>query len=178
MQITARLKPGVTLEKAQADVRSISKRYEQEFPGRLDGTNENGLRTSVGQVGPVRPTFILLLTAVGLVLLIACANVSNLFFSRLSSRHKEIAVRLSLGATRRHLMRQFLLESLIFCVMAATLGVALAAWSLHGIGRVFANQLQATTHFSLNALTLAVTMGSRCSRRLRSASCRRCRRRR
>ena len=56
-------------------------------------------------------------------------------------------------------MRQFLLESLIFCVMAATLGVALAAWSLHGVERVFTNQLQATTHFSLNALTLAVTIG-------------------
>jgi predicted permease len=160
LQITARLKPGVSLEKGAADVRSISKRYEQEFPGRLDGTNENELRTWIEeQVGPVRPTFVLLLTAVGLVLLIACANVSNLFLSRLSARHKEIAVRLSLGATRRHLMRQFLLESLIFCVMAATLGVALAVWSLHGVERVFANQLQSTTHFSLNALTLAFTIG-------------------
>jgi predicted permease len=160
MQVTARLKPGVTLEKAQAEVASISKRYQQEFPGRLDGTNENELRTWVEeQVGPVRPTFILLLTAVGFVLLIACANVSNLFLSRLTARHKEIAVRLSLGATRRHLVRQFLLESLIFCVFAATLGVGLATWSLHAAERVFTKQLQAPTTFSLDALTLAFTVG-------------------
>ncbi len=160
LQITARLKSGVTFAQAAADVGSLSKRYQQEFPGRLDGTNENELRTWIEeQVGPVRPTLIMLLTAVGFVLLIACANVSSLFLGRLSARHKEIAVRLSLGATRRHLMRQFLFESLVFCAMAAALGMALAVWALHGVERVFANQLQTTTKFSLSALTLAFTIG-------------------
>lgn len=99
LQITARLKPGVTYQQAEAEVRSISKRYQQGFPGRLDGNNENELRTWIEeQVGPVRATFVLLLTAVAFVLLIACANVSNLFLGRLSARHKEIGVRLSLGA--------------------------------------------------------------------------------
>ena len=159
MQITARIKPGVTFAQAEAEVHAISKRYEQAYPGRVDGSNENILKTWIEeQVGPVRPTFILLLTAVGFVLLIACANVSNLFLSRLSARHKEIGIRLSLGATRRHLIRQFLLETLIFCTLAATLGLILALFALKGVQAVFVNQLQSTTPFSLDALTLASTI--------------------
>ncbi len=160
LQITARLKDGVTFEKAAAEVSSISKRYKVEFPGRLDGNNENELKTWIEeQVGPVKPTFTLLLTAVSFVLLIACANVSNLFLGRLSSRHKEIAVRLALGATRKHLVKQFLLETLIFCALAASLGVALAAWSLQGLEHVLANQLATTVQFSLDARTLGFTIG-------------------
>jgi len=160
LQITARLKPGVTFAKAEAEVHAISKRYSQEFPARLDGNNENVLKTWVEeQVGPVKPTLVLLLAAVGFVLLIACANVSNLFLGRLAARHKEIGVRLSLGATRRHLIRQFLLETLIFCSLAATLGIVLALFALKGAEAVFTNQLQATTTFSLDAATLAFTVG-------------------
>lgn len=160
LQITARLKPGISLAQAEAEVGAISKRYQQEFPNRLDGNNENILKTWVEeQVGPVKPTFVMLLTAVGFVLLIACANVSNLFLGRLSARHKEIGVRLSLGATRRHLIRQFLLETLIFCGCAAALGIVLALFALKGVQAVFANQLQATTTFSLDTMTLAFTIG-------------------
>jgi predicted permease len=159
MQVTARLKPGVSFAQAEAEVRAISKRYQQEFPARIDGNNENELRTWVQEVvGPVRPTFVLLLTAVGFVLLIACANVSNLFLGRLSARHKEIGVRLSLGATRKHLIRQFLLETLIFCMLAASLGVLLALFALKGVQSVFASQLQSTTTFSLDAMTLSFTI--------------------
>ncbi len=159
LQITARIKPGLTFAQAEAEVRSISKNYQRDFPGRLDGNNENELKTWIEeQVGPVRPTFVLLLTAVGFVLLIACANVSNLFLGRLSARHKEIGIRLSLGATRRHLIRQFLLETLIFCTLAATLGVVLALFALKGVQAVFTNQLQTTTTFSLDALTLGFTI--------------------
>ena len=159
MQVTARLKPGVTFAQAEAEVRSISTRYRQEFPGHLDATHENEMRTWIEeQVGPVRPTFVLLLGAVGLVLLIACANVSNLFLGRLSARHKEFAVRLSLGATRRHLMHQLLAESLLFCVMAASLGVLLATLSLHAVEGTLANQFGTPTSFSLDPLTLSFTV--------------------
>ena len=97
--------------------------------------------------------------AVGFVLLIACANVSNLFLGRLAARHKEIAVRLSLGATRAVLVRQFLLEALAFCVLAGTLGVAFTILSLRGVERVLTNQLQLAQHFTLDAQTLAFTIG-------------------
>lgn len=160
LQITARIKPGLTYAQADADVRAMSRRYKDAFPGRLDGTNENELRTWVEeQVGQVRPTFVLLLTAVGFVLLIACANVSNLFLGRLSTRHKEIGVRLSLGATRRHLIRRFLLETLIFCTCAASLGVLMAFFALKGVQAVFASQFQTTTTFPLDGRTLAFTIG-------------------
>jgi predicted permease len=159
MQITARIKPGLTFSQADAEVRAITKRYQQDFPGRNDGNNLNELRTWIEeQVGPVRSTFGLLLTAVGFVLLIACANVSNLFLGRLSERHKEIGVRLSLGATRQHLIRQFLLETLIFCGCAATLGAVLALFALKGVHTVFASQLHLTRTFSLDALTLGFTI--------------------
>jgi len=160
LQITARLKPGVSYEQADAEVRTISKRYKDAFPGRLDASNNNELRTWIEeQVGQIRPTFYMLLTAVGFVLLIACANVSNLFLSRLSARHKEIAVRLSMGATRARLIRQFLTETAVFCALAASLGVLFAAWALDGLERLLVNQLSPNTHFTLNGPTLALTVG-------------------
>ena len=158
LQVTARLKPGVSLEQAAAEVRRISQGYKQTNPGQLDANNENEVRTWIEeQVGPVRPTFILLLATVGCVLLIACANVSSLFLSRLSTRHKEIAIRLSIGATRGRLLWQFLLEAAVFCVLATGLGVLMAAWSLDGIVSVLANQLPPDTTFKLNAPTLLFT---------------------
>jgi predicted permease len=159
LQVTARLKPGVTFEQADAEVHTIARRYQQAYPGRLDANSENELRTWIEeQVGPVRPTFVLLLTVVGLVLLIACANVSSLFLSRLSARHKEIALRLSLGARRRQLVRQFLIETVVFCTAASALGVLLAVWSLDAIQRMLSTQLPANTVFSIDAPTLGFTM--------------------
>lgn len=160
LQVTARLKPGVSYEQADTEVRTIAKRYKEEFPGRLDASNANELRTWAEEVGgQIRPTFLLLLGAVALVLLIACANVSNLFLSRLTARHKEIAIRLSMGATRRQLIGQFLLETGLFCALASALGVLAATWSLEGITRLVVNQLPPGTVFELNATTLLFTLG-------------------
>ena len=160
LQVTARLKPGVTYEQADVEVRTISKRYKDAYPTRLDADNDNELRTWTEEiVGQVRPTFYMLLTAVALVLLIACANVSNLFLSRLTARHKEIAVRLSMGATQGQLIRQFLTETAVFCSLATLLGVLFAVWSLDGLERLLVNQLAPNTQFTLNAPTLGVTIG-------------------
>lgn len=161
LQVTARLRPGVSYEQADAEVRTISRRYAQANPSRLDANNENELRTWIEeQVGPVRPTFLMLLTAVGCVLLIACANVSSLFLGRLSARHREIAVRLSIGATRGQLIRQFLVETAVFCAMATALGVLLAVWSLDGIQRLLTstNQLPAGTTFAIDLPALGFTI--------------------
>ncbi len=159
LQATARLKPGVSFAQADAEVRTIAKRYAQAFTGRVDANPENELRTwTEEQVGPVRSTLVLLLTAVGLVLLIACGNVSSLLLGRLSARHKEIAIRLSLGATRRQLVRQFLIETALFCLLAAGLGALLAVWALDAIQHLLSSQLPANTVFALDAPTLGFTI--------------------
>ena len=160
MQVTARLKPGISYRQADAEVRALSRRYQEAFPTNFDASNRCELRTWIEEIaGNVRPTLIALLAAVALVLLIACANVSNLFLSRLTARQKEIAVRLSLGATRRTLVRQFLLETALFSTIATGLGVLLAAWTLDAVPRLLSDQLPAGAVFTLSGTTLAFTAG-------------------
>ena len=82
--------------------------------------------------GGLAPAFYTLIAGVGFVLLIACANVSSLFLGRLATRHREIAVRQSLGAMRGRVIRQFLVESLVFSAVAGALGLLLGIWALAG----------------------------------------------
>src|SRR4029453_12428435 len=131
LYVTARLKDGVTFEQATAEVKTLAENYKAAFPTHFDGGHGGATKLFAEElVGNFKPTFYLLLAAVGFVLLIACANVASLFLGRLSARPKEIAVRLSLGATRGQLLRQFLVESLLFSVAAGLLGVLLGSWAL------------------------------------------------
>src|SRR5205823_3663467 len=110
-------------------------------------------------VGNLKPTFYTLIGAVSFVLLIACANVASLFLGRLTARHKEIAVRQSLGATRGAIVRQFLIESLVFSVVAGVLGMLLGVWALSAAQSSFASQLPPNTTLSLDWRALAFTGG-------------------
>jgi putative ABC transport system permease protein len=159
-QPIARLKPGVTVEQAKAELAAFSQHYAEQFSTKLDAQNltEPRLFTET-LVGNLRPTFYTLLGAVAFVLVIACANVASLFLGRLSARHKEIAVRQSLGATRGVIVRQFLLESLLFSVVAGGLGVLLALWALSAIQSTVASQLPQGTTLSLEWSALAFTAG-------------------
>lgn len=160
LQAVARLKRGVTLEQAQAAMNTLAAGYRTAYPERLDAQNETVVREfKEALVGNVRPTFNLLLAVVGFVLLIACANVSSLFLGRLSARQREIAVRLSLGATRRQMMRQFLMESLVFSGLAAVGGVLLSLWGLSAIGQLAANLLPPNVTLRLDLTTLLFTAG-------------------
>jgi len=126
MAIIGRLKPGVSIPQAQAEFDALNQQIKQAHPERGDwfGTRMTALQQHVS--GGVRRGLFLLLAAVGCVLLIVCANLSNLMLVRTSARRKEIAVRLALGATRGRLLRQLLTESLLLALGGAVLGLALA----------------------------------------------------
>jgi predicted permease len=159
-QPIARLKPGVSLKQAALELAALSRTYKETFASKLDANNTSEPRMFVAAlVGNLEPAFYTLIGAVSFVLLIACANVASLFFGRLTARQKEIAVRQSLGATRAQVVRQFLIESLVFSIVAGALGVLVGLWSLSAIESTIASQLPPNTTLTLNWRALAFTGG-------------------
>ena len=122
LQVFARLKPGVNLEQARAEMDAIGGRIAQDFPDSNKGWGVSIVRYMDQIVGPqLRSSLYVLLSAVGMLLLIGCANLANLTLARGTSREREVAVRASLGAGRGRLVRQFLTENI---VLAAAGGIA------------------------------------------------------
>lgn len=130
LAVIGRLKPGTTLEQATTQLVTVAARIEKEHPAEQTGRSVllQPLRETV--VGQVRPALLILFGAVGLVLLIACANVANLLLARTAVRQHEVAIRLALGASRSRVVRQLLLESLVLSFTGAVLGLLLAQWGL------------------------------------------------
>jgi predicted permease len=165
--VAGRLKPGVEIEQAQADTTAIVQNFGRQNPNISEavGLNEGaGPRTIVQPVkevllGKTEKPLLVLLSAVALVLLIACANVANLLLARATSRTKEIAVRVSLGATPRRIARQLLTESVLLSFIGAAVGVGLAFVGLRMLDKLPITGIVRMEEVSLSGRVLVFTAG-------------------
>jgi predicted permease len=155
----ARLRPGVTLNQAQAEMNSISLGLQAAFPGTNDKRGVEVAPLINETFGSVRPALLTLLAAVGMVLLIACANVANLLLVRTETRHSEIAVRTALGAGRREVLQLLLTESFVLSAIGTVLGGFLAMWAVQLILTASPIQLPSFVNVHMDGQVILFAIG-------------------
>ena len=156
--IMVRLKPGVSVRQAQADLDVIASRIrEKDKRDASFGMHVIGLQEQV--VGDVRQALLVVLGSVGLVLLIACANVANLLLTRAASREKEVAIRTALGAAWQRLARQLLTESVLLGLLGGGAGLLVAQLSLYVVRTMNPGNIPRLQDITINAAVLAFTLG-------------------
>ncbi len=156
----ARLKPGVSVSEAQAELSAIYARLAEEYPEANAGHIVRVAPLKDDLVGEVRPVLWMLLGAVGLVLLIACANVANLLLFRAAGRSREIALRSALGASRGRIVRQLLVESLLLSGAGAVAGIGIAVAATGGVLRLAAGHLPRVSGVGLDPGVLSFALAA------------------
>jgi putative ABC transport system permease protein len=157
--VIGRLAAGVTMAEARADMTRVSDELIRQYPVANAGQHRVELSSLAGSLThDVRPALLILLCAVGLVLLIACANVANLFLARLSGRQRELALRAALGAGRRRIIRQLLAECIPLSLAGGLGGLLLAWWGIRLLARVESPAIPGLDGISMNLRVLSYTL--------------------
>jgi len=158
LSVIGRMKPGVSLQQAQMEMSTIATHLAQQYP---QSNAERGIRLITLQdqvVGDIRLALLVLIAAVGFVLLIACANITNLMLARALRRQKEIAVRTALGATRLRLVQQLVTESLILALLSGALGILLAFAGVEFLVRISPGTIPRLEEISVDMRVVGFTV--------------------
>jgi putative ABC transport system permease protein len=154
-----RMKPGITVDQAQADLNRIMGTLAETYPQVNRGHGSKLIPLKERLVGDVQPVLLMLFAAVGLVLLIACVNVSNLMLARATGRTREFAIRAALGAGRWRLLRQSLVESTMLAVVGGAAGLCIAAWGTTAAIKALPTALPRAEEITLDTRVLLFTIG-------------------
>ena len=158
--VVARLRPGVTAAQATTEMEAISSQLEAAYPKDNAGWSATVIPLHELVVGDVRMSLVIVLAAVALVLLIACANVGNLLFARALSRRKEIAIRSALGAGRGRVFQQLLVEALLLGIIGGVIGLLLADFGLSTGAKLLAGQLPRAEEVSIDGRVLLFALAA------------------
>ena len=158
-RVVGRLKPGVSLERAQAEMAGIGARLEKQYPDSNRNKSVAVVHMRDEMVGNVKLTLYLLLGAVGLVLLIACANMANLLLAKATARTREIAIRAAVGASRARIVRQLIVEGLVLAALSGATGLLLAMWGSNALVALAPRNVPRLAETGIDAGVLAFTFG-------------------
>jgi len=159
LRLVGRLRTSATVERAKADVESIAQRLAGAYPRTNEGLGLTVHSLHQDYVGNLRAPILILFAAVGLVLLIACANVANLLLAQATTRRREIAIRIALGARRWTIVRQLLIESLLLAAGGGLLGVLGAIWSVAALAKLLPESLSKLQGLNIDARVFVFTLG-------------------
>jgi predicted permease len=159
LAVIARMNPGVNIVQAQSETGPLGKRLQDESKGKRNDFEPNLVPLATHISGAVRPAVILLACAVGVVMLIVCANLSNLLLARGATRKKEIAIRSALGATRGRLIRQMLTESIVLSMCGAVVGLVFAFVGTRSLAHLSGVSIPLLGSVSVDMKALAFTIG-------------------